>query len=144
MGSYKFPTLESDLLIFFEHQRESSANLMAAFPPRDKADFMFHWRNKILSNEKNFKKTILFNQKVAGNILCWEQDHQWLVGYWIGQEYWGKGIATHALIEFMRVLPVRPLHAYVSRENIASIRVVEKCGFSIFSQDTEEVLLVCR
>jgi RimJ/RimL family protein N-acetyltransferase len=54
-----------------------------------------------------------------------------LVGYWIGKEYWGRGIATAALQEFLTHLKMRPLHAYVAKHNKASIRVLEKCGFKV-------------
>jgi RimJ/RimL family protein N-acetyltransferase len=50
------------------------------------------------------------------------------VGYWLGREFWGKGIATQALAELVEELD-RPLYAEVSTNNIGSIRVLEKCGF---------------
>jgi RimJ/RimL family protein N-acetyltransferase len=127
---------------------------MAAFPAREKDAFMAHWKNRVLTNKTGHKKTIVSDGQVAGNILCWEQDGKWLVGYWIGQEYWGKGIATDALKEFMRTLPTRPLHAYVAKENIGSVRVLEKCGFTplghemsfskVHGREIEEIFMVCN
>ncbi|HSD72143.1 MAG TPA: hypothetical protein VLE54_05100 [Thermoanaerobaculia bacterium] len=38
--------------------------------------------------------TILFDGNVAGNISSWEQTGERLVGYWIGKEYWGRGIGN--------------------------------------------------
>ena len=35
----------------------------------------------------------------CGNIGCWEQEGRRPVGYWIGREFWGKGLATRALQE---------------------------------------------
>jgi RimJ/RimL family protein N-acetyltransferase len=53
-----------------------------------------------------------------------------LVGYWIGSEYWGRGIARSALEEFLRTHETqRPIYAYVAVSNPRSIRVLEKCGF---------------
>lgn len=52
-----------------------------------------------------------------------------LKSYWIGKQYWGKGIATEALLNFLPKLKVRPLYARAAKENPASIRVLEKCGF---------------
>lgn len=51
------------------------------------------------------------------------------IGYWIGKEYWGRGIATEALAAFLLLETRRPLLAYAARDNVASIRVLEKCGF---------------
>ena len=70
-----------------------------------------------------------FEGQVAGNVVSWDQDGKRLVGYWIGKEFWGKGLATRALSELLDELTMRPLHAYVAKTNIGSIRVLEKCGF---------------
>jgi RimJ/RimL family protein N-acetyltransferase len=121
---------ESDLPIFFEHQRDPDANHMAAFPARDWDAFMAHW-TKILGDDTVIKKTILFDGQVAGNIVRFEQSGEPQVGYWIGKEHWGKGIATRALSEFLGHVKARPLYAHVAKHNIASIRVLEKCGFTI-------------
>ena len=56
------------------------------------------------------------------------------VGYWVGRSAWGQNIATEALralcaYAFGRLRLVR-LHASVFAGNIASARVLEKCGFA--------------
>ena len=56
------------------------------------------------------------------------------VTYWIGRSYWGKGIATRALNEFLTVDPP-PLHARVAYDNVASRRVLEKCGFRVIGTE---------
>jgi RimJ/RimL family protein N-acetyltransferase len=71
---------------------------------------------------------------VAGNIVCWEQAGEREVGYWLGKEYWGKGIATRALKEFLEMVKTRPLMAHVAKRNIASRRVLEKCGFAVIGR----------
>ena len=53
------------------------------------------------------------------------------MGYWIGRENWGTGVATRALSAFLDVVSIRPLYAVVATTNVASRRVVEKCGFSV-------------
>ena len=73
---------------------------------------------------------------VAGHIGCWTQDGQRLVGYWIGKDYWGRGVATQMLAMFILRVADRPLHAYVVKHNVASIRVLEKCGFTICPKAT--------
>jgi RimJ/RimL family protein N-acetyltransferase len=126
---------ESDLGIFYEQQRDPDAIRMAAFPARDREAFMVHWI-KILGDESVYKKTILFNGNVAGNIVSFEQFGVRAVGYWLGKEYWGKGIATQALSAFLGHVKERPLYAYVAKHNIASRRVLEKCGFTLYSEDS--------
>jgi RimJ/RimL family protein N-acetyltransferase len=128
--------VEADLPIFFEHQRDPEATRMAAFPPREREAFMSHWR-RILANADLVVRTVLFEGHVAGNIGCFEQDGKHLVGYWIGKEFWGKGLATSALAELVTEVTRRPLHAYVATTNVGSIRVLEKCGFTFVSRETE-------
>src|SRR2546425_3055823 len=125
---------EGDLPIFFEQQLDPDAIHMAAFPPRDRDAFTAHW-TKILCDETITKKTILFDGHVAGNIVGFEQSGKPLVGYWIGKNYWGKGVATQALSAFLGHVKARPLYAHVAKHNLASIRVLEKCGFTICGED---------
>lgn len=126
---------EADLPILFEHQREPAANRMAAFAPRDRQAFMAHWREKILADESVIRKTVLCDERVAGNIVCYERSGRRLIGYWIGESFWGRGIATRALAAFLGQVAERPLHAYVARRNPGSIRVLEKCGFQLIGED---------
>jgi RimJ/RimL family protein N-acetyltransferase len=123
-----------DLPIFFEHQLDKDANQMAAFPPREREAFMEHWTTKILGDKTVIKKSILFKGIVAGHIVSWEQSGKQEVGYWIGKEYWGKGIAISAVSELLGFLKVRPLYAYVAKHNIASLKVLKRCGFKISSE----------
>jgi RimJ/RimL family protein N-acetyltransferase len=127
---------ESDLPIFFEYQRDPLANQMAAFPARDRDAFMAHWA-KIMKDESVILKTILFDGQVAGNVLSFEMSGEREVGYWLGQEFWGKGIATRALSEFLTQIQVRPLYAHIAKHNVASRRVLEKCKFTLFGEEKE-------
>jgi RimJ/RimL family protein N-acetyltransferase len=131
--------IESDLPIFFEHQQDPEATNMAAFPARDREAFDAHWK-KILADDTLTTKTVLFEDRVAGNVGSWAQDGKRLVGYWIGREFWGKGLATRALTELIAELPHRPLHAYVAATNRGSIRVLEKCGFVLAEEKPDELL----
>ncbi len=125
--------LMSDLPIFFDQQLDPEANWMAAFTRKDPADrdaFMAHW-TKILKDEASTIQTILFNGGVAGSVLSYiDEDEHLEVSYWIGKPYWGKGVATRALSAFLKHIEVRPLYARAAKDNLASLRVLEKCGFA--------------
>jgi RimJ/RimL family protein N-acetyltransferase len=135
--------IESDLPIFFKQQLDPVANQMAAFPARDRDAFMSHWA-RIMADESNVLKTILYGDQVAGNIVSWEHSGEREVGYWLGREFWGQGIATRALALFLQQVTSRPLYAYVAKHNLASIRVLEKCGFAITREEVEEAILTLR
>jgi RimJ/RimL family protein N-acetyltransferase len=112
---------------------------MAAFPSRDRPAFDAHWATNILGNPNAITRTILVDGRVAGNIGSWSQDGVRLVGYWIGKEYWGMGVATSALAAFLDDVTERPLYAHVVTHNIGSIRVLEKCGFVAEREETIEI-----
>jgi RimJ/RimL family protein N-acetyltransferase len=125
---------QGDLPVFFEHQLDPEATRMAAFEARDQDAFTAHW-SKVLGDDAIDKKTILVDGQVAGNVVSWEQDGRREVGYWIGRKYWGGGVATRALSKFLDLVKTRPLYAHVAKHNAASIRVLEKCGFTVVGSD---------
>jgi RimJ/RimL family protein N-acetyltransferase len=121
---------ESDLTVFFEQQLDPEASRMAAFPSRGRDAFMAHWA-KIMADETTTLQTVVFHGGVAGNMVSWEQSGERSVGYWFGKEYWGQGIASAALAQFLQHVTTRPLQAHVAKHNVASIRVLQKCGFTV-------------
>ncbi len=136
------PTTEDDLPAIYVHQRDPEACRMAAFTPRELPAFLEHWRTKILTVPTVKACTIVSNGRVAGYVSSWNHDEtERLVAYWIGREFWGRGIASAALAQFLRHAdPRRPLTAYVATSNPGSARVLEKCGFELVkdSQATGE------
>jgi len=151
---YLRDVVNDDLSIFFENQLDHEANYMAAFTAKDPTNqeaFTAHW-HKILANETNIIRTIIFNEQVAGSVSSYEDEGKPEVTYWLGKEYWGKGIATRALKEFLsNHNTIRPIYARVAKDNPGSRRVLEKCGFTVLSeskgfanargQEIEELLL---
>jgi RimJ/RimL family protein N-acetyltransferase len=127
-------TTASDLPILFEQQLDPEATTMAAFPSRDKEAFNAHWA-KVMANESNITRTIEVDSQVAGYLGSWEMEGEREVGYWLGREFWGKGIATEALSQFLGVVKTRPLFAHVVEHNVGSRRVLEKCGFKLIGDD---------
>jgi RimJ/RimL family protein N-acetyltransferase len=136
MASVLRDVVESDLPVFFEHQRDPEAARMAAFPAREEEAFMAHWR-KILADDAVATKTILFEGEVAGNVGAFDRGGRRLVGYWLGREFWGKGLATKALTELLTIETTRPIYAYVATANVGSVRVLEKCGFMLVGHEIE-------
>jgi RimJ/RimL family protein N-acetyltransferase len=126
---------ETDLPILFEYESDPVAVHMAAFTAKNPADrnaFNEHWR-KILSDPEIIVRSIIFEGQLAGSIGSFvdPEFRKREVTYWIGRKYWGKGIATTALSAFLRFLKARPIYARTAHDNIASMRVLEKCGFKI-------------
>jgi RimJ/RimL family protein N-acetyltransferase len=120
--------VDADLERFFEHQRDPEATRMAAFQSRERDEFLAHWA-KVRRDETAVVRTVVAADQVAGNVVSWQDSGRRLVGYWIGREFWGRGIATRALTLFIQELPERPLYARVAAHNRGSVRVLEKGGF---------------
>ena len=138
---------EDDLPVLFEHQRDADAIRMAAFPGREWDAFVAHWRTKVLAEPTAKAMTVELDGRVAGYVSSWEHDGKCLIAYWLGKEYWGRGVATAAVAEFLADHETRrPLHAYVVRANVGSIRVLEKSGFQALgpptagAEEVEEIL----
>ena len=129
--------VEDDLPIFFEYQLDPDANYMAAFTAREPSNreaFTAHW-NKIMADATNIIKTIVCDGQVVGSVSSYEDAGKPEVTYWIGKAYWGKGIATRALSDFLaHGNRTRPMYARVAKDNLGSRRVLEKCGFKIVGE----------
>ncbi|HRJ75711.1 MAG TPA: GNAT family N-acetyltransferase [Anaerolineales bacterium] len=129
--------IDDDLDILFQNQLDPEANHMAAFTSKDPTNrgaFNAHWK-KIMADSTVINKTIIFNGEVIGSVASYYEEGRPEVTYWLGKEYWGKGLATMALREFLANVNItRPMYARVAKDNIASRRVLEKCGFQVIEE----------
>lgn len=145
-----------DLDHFFQHQQDPEAVHMAAFTAEDPSDrdaFDAHW-TRIQADHGVIVRTIVYHDQIAGHVLSYrDQEGRPEVSYWIDRRLWNRGIATAALKRFLEVADAsRPIYARVASDNLASRRVLEKCGFEILERMTgfaqargreiEELLLI--
>ncbi len=135
--------VSEDIPAFYEHQIDAEANQMAGFPVRDWDAFATHWA-RILDDDTTVNRTVIVAGQVAGSIASFLQSGEREVGYWLGREFWGRGVATAALRAFLTDEARRPLYAHVARHNVASRRVLEKCGFALIDEEPDDVRLALR
>jgi len=122
---------DGDLEILYENQADPESGAMAGVGARDRDGFLAHQARVTADPETLQRVIVLEDGAVAGDVAAWRADGGVReVGYRIGRRYWGRGIATAALVAFLAELGERPLYAHVLKSNAASIRVLEKCGFS--------------
>jgi len=127
----------ADLESFYLHQLDPEAIRMAAFVAKDRKDkavFHAHW-DKILKASQNINRTIVVGGQVAGHIACYPSEGHLEVTYWVGREFWGRGLATQALQRMLQLVGERPIFARAATDNLGSIRVLQKCGFKIIGTD---------
>ncbi|MDR2937283.1 MAG: GNAT family N-acetyltransferase [Rikenellaceae bacterium] len=100
----------------------------------DAEDFL----KMVLSRDRLCEFAIKINGKAVGGIgFIPGTDVERIsaeVGYWIGEAYWGRGIVTEALRALVgyvfETTEITRLFAPVFDFNAASMRVLEKAGFS--------------
>jgi RimJ/RimL family protein N-acetyltransferase len=149
------PVHDSDLPVFFRLSNDPESHRMAAFTAADPADrerFDAHWRR--VRSSSAVPRTVLADGDVVGSAAVYGEPGELEVTYWIDRAYWGRGIATAALRALLAAVPERPLHARAAADNVASLRVLEKCGFretertrgyaEARAQEIDEVVLVLR
>jgi RimJ/RimL family protein N-acetyltransferase len=122
------PVEDADLEVFFENQSDPVAREMAVFPERDRDAFDALWR-RIRSNRDGVARTVEADGEVAGNVLSWLADGRRYLGYWIGREFWGRGVATAGVRLVLDEIDERPIFAMVADSNVGSKRVLENAGF---------------
>ena len=128
---------DDDVAVLFEQWADPVAAHMAAFTGPDHMDRgAFERRlSRLRSDETVVVNVIVVDGEVAGTIGSWGDPGEREVTYWIGRSFWGKGIATAALRALLAVEPTRPLRARVASDNVASRRVLEKCGFRVVGRE---------
>ena len=122
-----------DLPIFFVQQLDPDANYMAAFTREDPADrvaFDAHW-DRILGDESVIIQSVVWDEQVVGSVLSFVNEGKLEISYWIGKDFWGRGIATRAVQLFLAKYVKRPIYGRAASDNFRSIRVLEKCGFKL-------------
>src|SRR3954469_21506810 len=118
----------ADIPVFYEHQADPESAGMVAFASRDREAHAAHLE-RITADADVVLRTVVEGDAVAGQVLSFPRNGVREVGYWLGREFWGRGIATAALGEFLRIDTSRPLHGVVAEHNLGRRRVLEHPGF---------------
>ena len=124
-------TVKEELETFFYFQLDSEASYLAAFTPKnptDKAAYIEKYTVH-LADPTICMRTIKVGDVLVGSIAKFELENEAEITYWIDKQFWGRGIATTALTEFLTTELTRPLFSRVAFDNYGSQKVLEKCGF---------------
>lgn len=130
-------TEKDDLNAFFQFQLNEEANYLAAFTakdPNDKTAYIDKY-TKFLTDPTINMCTIKANDVIAGSIAKFIMENEAEITYWIDRQFWGQGIATTALKNFLKTEQTRPIYGRVAFDNYGSQKVLEKCGFVKIGKD---------
>jgi len=131
------PLTPADTPVLFRFESDPEARRMAAFGGEESDSlgaFKLRWERR-LSDRTGLARAVLWNGQIVGSVIQFELFQKPAVAYWIGREFWGRGIATRALTALLRETPVRPLYARVAKDHLASQKVLENCGFKVSGED---------
>lgn len=108
------------------------------FPhPYTEADARFFIKN-VAADTQNFILAIDIGGEAVGSIGIHPKTDVYSksaeLGYWLGEKYWGQGIATEAVMAVtaygFKYYNLHRIYADVFEINVASMRVLEKAGFT--------------
>lgn len=129
---------DAPALAKYTNNRKIWLNLRDAFPHPYKLEHAASWIRMAGRQYPEVSFAIAAADEVIGGIgLGLQTDVNYRsseIGYWVGEPFWGRGIATAALCgltdyAFAHYNLIR-LFAYVFEWNPASMRVLEKAGYT--------------
>src|SRR4029450_1088740 len=130
---------DRDSLVHHANNRNVWINLRNRFPyPYTTADAE-NFFAIVVGREPETSFAIEVNGKAVGGVgfsLLEDEEYRSAeIGYWLGEEFWGRGIATEVLIAvteyaFSRFDLCR-LYAHVFEWDVSSARVLEKAGYAL-------------
>ena len=131
---------DAETLTELLQDKEISEFTFIPYPYKLKDAYEFiEFANK--ENNKNAGLHLSIEDKQTGQIIggiglnAINENHRWgEIGYWLAKKMWGQGIVSQALALMvpycMDKYDLVRIHAYVRPENPASIKVLEKAGFT--------------
>ena len=120
-----------DLELLFQFQLDKEGQYLAAFTPKDPTDKGAYITKytKLLRDQTVNNQTVFIDNIIVGSIAKFVMGGESEITYWIDRKFWGQGIATKALNEFLAKETDRPIFARVAFDNFGSQKVLENCGF---------------
>lgn len=124
-----------------EHQKDSLSQWLAWPIHADSADFFAKFITQSLrdyADGKSMTCAIVYQNQIVGNASFNSINHQLKkveIGYWLGEEYRGKGIVSRIVDALIRYafteLDMQKVQISAAVENQASRRVCERAGLTL-------------
>jgi RimJ/RimL family protein N-acetyltransferase len=129
---------DRDSLVRHANNRNVWINLRDRFPFPYTKDDARRWLDCVVGFKPATNFAIAVNDEAVGGIgfsiqtdVCYRSAE---IGYWLGETFWGQGIATQALVAVtdyaFASYDLCRLYAHVFAWNLASARVLEKAGYA--------------
>ncbi len=131
------PVDDADLDALFDQRRDPESVHMAAFTakdPNDREAFDSHM-SRVRASPEATLSAVTRGGRLVGTIGSFVMDGHTEVTYWIDRSVWGQGVASQALALFLDTVPVRPLYARAASDNVGSLKVLQRAGFTIIGTE---------
>jgi len=131
------PIDDSDLDALFDQGRDPESVQVAAFTakdPNDRKAFDTHM-SKVRTSPDVTMRAVIRGGRLVGSIASFVMDGDTEVTYWIDRSVWGQGVASQALVLFLDTVTVRPLYARAASDNVGSLRLLQRAGFTIIGTE---------
>jgi RimJ/RimL family protein N-acetyltransferase len=128
---------DSDLDALFDQMRDPESVHMAAFTakdPNDREAFDTHM-SKVRTSPDVTTRAVTRDGRLVGSIASFVLEGDTEVTYWIDRAVWGQGVASQALALLLDIVPIRPLYARAASDNVGSLKVLQKAGFTIIGTE---------
>lgn len=124
-------------LVSLANNENLSKNMLDTFPHPYTIENAEQWIAHCQNENKNVLQAIEYKGEFVGGIGAHFKDdiHRYSVelGYWVGENYWGKGIGTACVKAFSDYLfknfKINRVYGEVFEHNLGSAKVLENCGF---------------
>ena len=136
--------------IYFEKANRPEIKKVLPQKAKTMEEALADYEKTLLPGATSFGQTILADGRYVGDIWCYcidmEDEPNCMVSFCVFElESWSKGIATAALKLFIEAIRakygVKTIGAFTYANNLASISVLEKNGFSVMEEFEENGVL---
>ena len=142
------PWQESDARCLYHFAKNPKIGPIAGWPPHESVEDSLNIIKTVFSKRETYA---IIKDEVpigcAGLLFHPDTNHWWgegaaELGYWIAEEYWGRGYAGEASEILVKRafddLDVKQIYASYRIENAQSKRVLEKLGFKYYAELTNQ------
>ncbi|WP_321296858.1 GNAT family N-acetyltransferase [Marinifilum fragile] len=138
---------DEDNLVKYADNPAVAKFLKDSFPKPYTYSDAVNWVRFANRTTDSYNLAITLNNKVIGAIGIERQKDVYRksaeLGYWLGEEYWNRGIMTNVVKEMVELafqnFPIVRLYAYVFSDNKASSIVLGKAGFELESVQSSAI-----
>lgn len=125
-------------LVKHANNKKIAINLRDGFPNPYSLSDARSWIKMVMENKKDVIYAIEVNGEACGGIGLHAGVDVYRfnaeIGYWLSEQHWGKGIVTES-VQLMVKLGFENyswtrMYAGIFSSNLASMKVLEKCGFN--------------